>query len=560
MRCTVPSKKALASWLASAVLAVAADAGAAPQAESLDRFRNLFYTYLAEDGLGDRAELDRLVFMPPVELLSPPPSAGDPFAELEQRYAGYHPTDLYRAGVAHAATRVADADESFARTGPVTIVLVPGIFGEFIDNRPYEEVLRAGGSFRDRWEPALAAASDTVYSLDALAEVERPLSELVNVASIDGPDGQPLVNYVLLRPLRGSLETLGTLDGNVQVYLRRLSKVFSIIGEPDTRHLFLMGYSRGASVALDLVVKARRRAAAHPWATRIRGVVGLVGTFYGTELADSVVYASDSPTHRAFQVLEGLANSLRGEPGSNWMLDQANRAYNTYVWADALQRFAGIAQEAARAGAPGLGHERARLTAAQPDRLSLASLFYHVAFVMLGLDRPVSDYYGNVQRFQLLLRRSIQGIESLTTYAAREWWQTHVVPGDVAIYSLTGTLPDVTPEADALSELTEFPGYGVDTVDYQKSLRSSFYDLQALTGTELNDSQVTMYGSRYWPELARWLNPAQQPLEHHYLAALGTHHWGCSFPVAFQATSGAINQYPRAVLLKAIGAYLASTL
>ena len=92
------------------------------------------------------------------------------------------------------------------------------------------------------------------WSLHDLDHIEEPLEEMVTVGSIDASaddetntPGTPLVRLVRLNAIMGSLETVGTVERSSKTYLRRLTKVFNVIGEKLT-NVYLFGYSRGGTV------------------------------------------------------------------------------------------------------------------------------------------------------------------------------------------------------------------------------------------------------------------------------------------------------------------------
>jgi len=97
----------------------------------------------------------------------------------------------------------------------------------------------------------------------------------------------------------------------------------------------------------------------------------------------------------------------------------------------------------------------------------------------------------------------------------------------------------------------------VHSLDFS-SLRGNYYDLFAASTHQLQDSQVPVQRARFWPELHSTLNPAQKPLKTYFMGTVGAHHWGLSFPRAFSTKDGLeANPYPRTLLLKSIGTFVA---
>src|SRR6185437_6644882 len=71
-------------------------------------------------------------------------------------------------------------------------------------------------------------------------------------------------------------------------------------------------------------------------------------------------------------------------------------------------------------------------------------------------------------------------------------------------------------------------------------------------GITINDSQMVAYKSRFWPELAPLLNPAQAPMNGRWLGLVGTHHWGLALQVVNKPSDGRMNPFPRTAMLEAL--------
>jgi hypothetical protein len=526
-------------------------------------FRNLFYSYLKQANYPDE-RISQLAYLPPNELLREPSyndTAEKGLSDLRNTFAKYRSSDLFNAGKAVPFQRIAQPEKAFAQTGAITILLVPGIFGEFIDNRPFEEVLD-GGSFFNNYRQALASKTDPIFSLQNYKSIAQPLSQSISMGSIDDGSGKQLINLIMLKPNLASLETLGTLESNNINYLRRLDTLFSLLKPEDTKNLYVMGYSRGLVVSLDLITRAWKDRAKHPWIDSVKGVVGLGGVYYGTELADDALNPSEKTiTSKAIGTLTWLANELKPvESGSlegskkTWN-DAAITASNLQKWAQAAYEFNALQGRMTAEQPEGARTDAAALKVEQLNMMATASLLWKVAFEQLNLKDPVGDYNTNIARFKLFVADARKGLETLSTKERFNWWRNNVIPSHIKMFSLTGSMPDAARNGQS-SPMLAFDGYAKDSADFASSLRGSFYSLQAFSGNEINDSQVTMYGSRYWPSLSRLINPNQAPLKTYYMGALGTHHWGMAFPIALKTTSGAVNPFPRAALLKTIGTFL----
>ena len=184
---------------------------------------------------------------------------------------------------------------------------------------------------------------------------------------------------------------------------------------------------------------------------------------------------------------------------------------------------------------------------------------------MIHIER--SDHFRNVARFKHTIDKVLHGVQVLTTKARLDWWRKNTIPADLTLYAIGGTMADM-----ALAERAGKPLFDplgvcllardpistfVGSIDY-KSLRGNYYQLSLAGGMELNDSQVPLDRVRFWPALSKQLNPRNARLKTYFLGVLGQDHWGMSFPVAADQSNKQVNPFPRATLLKAIGAFIAS--
>lgn len=528
-----------------------------PEDRSAHFFRDIFHTEMQRSGGSGASRTEDFIFLPTPAVSRFPADidASDPLKSLLREHAPIAVRDLYEYGLGRAPQPINQLDSIYEKSGPITIVIVPGIYGEFIDTRPFDEALSQGGSFQQQWRGSLAALTDSVYSLEQLGESEKGLDQLIDLASFDDEEGRNQVNLIYLKPLFGSLETLGSAEKINSIYLRRLSKVFEAIPAMATPHIYLLGYSRGAPYALDLIVKSRARAEKYPWASRVKGHIGLVGVYYGSESADDAYLNPKSAQFKAIQILNRLAQELEVSAGSPLVI-----ARNSARWTGAFAQLATLSQELASLLPAEAVAELLQLGLPEPDLRTLLGTFGDVAFSLLKLDRPLRDYDGNIRRFKVLVRELNQGAASLSTGERLKWWRENVLPADIALYDVVGTMPDASRPGQGLSPLSELPGYASDSADYTGSLRSGFYTLKNISGTQLNDSQMTIARAHYWPEAAAVLNPRQVPLKSHLLAVMGTHHWGCSYPIVVKEGDGRVNAFPRSVLLKSIATFIAHKL
>src|SRR5262249_24195602 len=180
----------------------------------------------------------RLFFTTPLAFHSPPTS--DTGLELlsafQESYQRQLPLSWFFAGL-HQRSK-ADPRWLQPPPRPVTFVVVAGIFGEFIEQIPFQSVVDRPSAFRTKWQSALQQASDSVYSLTQLDEVPCRLADVVKIGSLD-QDDRSSAHVVVLKATGGSLETLGSLSANAAVIERRLTKLFQIVD--DDTDVYLVG-------------------------------------------------------------------------------------------------------------------------------------------------------------------------------------------------------------------------------------------------------------------------------------------------------------------------------
>jgi hypothetical protein len=591
------SKKLIARVLCGlSFVGVVAAPGCAPEDETVDAdeaelsapggalgpalFRNDFFTYLKRDGRYSDEQIRQLVLMPTEEAISPKfafnPAA--PMQSYDDAFKSITPKDFYQQGLVTPLLRRVGPNgplENELRRNPVHIVIVPGIFGEFISNSPFEETFRYGGAASVVWDrkmkelesdpKTVEQTKDKQFSAAALGDIQRSLREMMRVASIDDTDGTPLVTITYLKPEAGSLETFGTLDENVDYYLPRLEKYFKIVGVPE--HLYVMGYSRGTATALNLISRAEQTRAS--WMRNLKGMIGLAGVVYGSQLADAAM--SPGPQKDLLDTtIDFVENKLEScteeEPGA-WLITKNLGHWTAYLGRAALiarnmtnqnEALAREGIETSMADAGRFVSFAQRILFGNPDQVFTEEYSTGAITGVLNLSAPNAEYCQNIERFKKTATQIVKGVNSLATQSRMDWWKTHTVPSNIRYYSITGTMGDATPKGKPVSPLAvNTTAYDTRSLDF-RSLRGNYYDLLAASGTQLQDSQVPVQRGRFWPELHPMLNPAQKPIKHHFMGTVGIHHWGLSFPRAFATKDGLeANPFPRTIFLKSIGTFVA---
>ena len=219
------------------------------------------------------------------------------------------------------------------------IVIVPGIFGEFIDQTAFAEVFNKKSSFKTKFEEYLQSSSTQSddfreskrfllknLSLDkgeddcdkSFLFESRDIKSWMKVASIDDDSQKPLIKVAVfgLEPM--SLESLGKQVELATLYSDRLNKFMEVYKKmyskiPD--RVILMGYSRGTPISFEMInilthkdyrsndalierpkcgnkLKNKIKevySTAQNWSNSIKAQVSLGGVVYGSALADENV-------------------------------------------------------------------------------------------------------------------------------------------------------------------------------------------------------------------------------------------------------------------------------
>lgn len=521
-------------------------------------FRDLFAWHLNREGFS-QASISRAVFLTP-EKFHQVPDTKNPTqfaAAMKEHFKDTVPSDWYQWGLDNPAS----LRQPVAPKKPVTVVVIPGIFGEFIKTFPFHEIVtNQQSAFFQKWNPAISKIQDEVYSLADLKVIPKPMSDLIKFGSYD-IEGKPWVNVIVLQARLGSLETLGGLDTVLPAYMRRLNKIFNVI--KDDSDLYILGYSRGGPVALELIARSVVRPDQQIWASKIKGTIGLGSVVYGTAVADEALDDPTSQNGKAIAILRNLVNQLQDRPTEGGgMPSRLNEtkivAQNTLAWQAALKQFLDLnvgAKSQSGLSVVEVFNQEAALRSQNeslqaPDFQGNLKYVFDFGTDLFKLDCPLACYFDNVKGFKILITKVIEGLGTLTVKSRMEWWQKTDFPQNIRMLSITGTMPDRIKNGE-LSPLFFSPFYGKGTVDFNKILRPAFYGNAAVDGTEINDSQVNNFNARYWPSMfPNRLNKS------YYLGSMGTHHWGFSFPTAIENANGEINVFPRSALMAAIGSFI----
>jgi len=349
-------------------------------------FRQIFYNVLQSMNLGQsQQDFNRLLLQPPADFYtetttgtSCAPSSFshllaarmDSLCGLNKKFDAYSPTSLLQEAAALPGSLPLSAMAEQAQKQDILIVIVPGIFGEFIDQRAFEEVMSADSSFREAFVAKAKAARanvDCESSLDNTSDGCTPqemlssltlrnndhglrsveLERVVHTSSVEA-EGKTLAKVMLLNVEGMSLESLGDNASRATTFNNRLEQAFRIMGRTP-RNIVLVGYSRGTDFALEMLAQAKSSTPTKPWLKNVRGVVSLGGVVFGSALADDAVLNPKSDTYKLLLEFGTLVKDLT-------VIDEATAAsslqvarvkvLNTLVWWRFLVRAAEIQTKA----------------------------------------------------------------------------------------------------------------------------------------------------------------------------------------------------------------------
>lgn len=503
------------------------------------------------------------------------------FKGLEAQFQSLDAYAFYRQSLQEpvAQGNVSRVDEILkSQRSPLTVIIVPGVLGEFIKTRAFEDVFSRNGTYyeshvKNRFARSSFAALkvDKRFDMNAFREVDRPLLDLIHTASIDDVDGNPLVNLILLDVGLLSLESMGKNRDRAQVFNRRLTKFFKVVGVPP--HIAMIGYSRGTPLALEMISQAS--SSGLNWFKKVRAVGGLGGVIYGSDLADEALNEKkrDVPfvQYQQLKLLMELSQSLELLSESN-RPDFITKSKNALAWARFISGMVKLnAPEVELDLNVDLSVLKSRAeevfqNLSTMSVLNVSGLWQagkQMALESFRLDQFDPQYDLNIRRWKFFVRAIADAVSELTTSARLDWWRNNTIPtAGITYYSITGSMVDPSIDRDHKDLAENKYSYNASLYDYIL-LGKSFADLKRSNGVSLNDSQVAVFKARFWPEIHEVLNPAQKPINAKFLGVLGVDHWGMALRVVNEKKNGAENPYspfPRESLLKTYAAQMVSDL
>ncbi len=418
-----------------------------------------------------------------------------------------------------------------------TIVIVPGLFGEFIETRAFEEVFARNSTEKTKWQKMVQnkLIVDDQYNLETNKIEKARLADLIDVASIDDKKGNPLVKIAILKTKLGSLESIGSGAEKAKIFNRRL-QAFAQLNKEE--NLVLLGYSRGTPLALEMVAQAQIQNLSY--LTKVKAVVAYAGVILGSSLAD-LTEDPNTQSGRQFVAVRKLLASLQS---SENIFDRAWKgSQNSFAIAEFLSSLA-INSE--------FNPDSILMSARSGDFESVSML---VAKVLKQFSfMAVTDFNGHVTRVRRFISEVLASVDDLKTKNRVAWFKTHILPKNIKYYSISAAMVDPAKSSLENQIYQTRIGYN-DTID-DRNLQDNRRTYEKATGFAMNDSQVAIHQSTFLPKLIQNLNSQNSNLQTEALALMQTHHWGVSLRTVNVMRDGTVNPFPRENTLMALAAYL----
>ena len=459
-----------------------------------------------------------------------------------------------KAARAHAPK--IDAPKTDLKGRRLTIVLVPGVFAEFIKTRAMEEIFekpsKAREAFRDLVLKAKAARNPNALDHTQLLSLwakdkpekdtlrEQRIDEVIHFGELSVRGAK--VRVLLLATPFGSLESLGDATVRAAMFNRRLEKYLALTGP--NQPLAIVGYSRGTLLGLEMLAQAKRDN--KPWVKNVKGLVSLAGVVLGSALADDAVKGERSPTRLLLEGVKKTADSLEKYPDDASLAEKGRvRVANDLKWANF--------------GTEALGHVR-ELTKNQNPFETLQNLakvdprapvgIFLAMWKELGLTHYNVEYNRNIDRFRKFVDELLLAVRELSGDARVRWFRANQLPKNVTYYALPAAMA-YPPSNEAEKELFKNPfAYGSGSQD-DVMLSQNRKDYETLSGgLALNDSQVSVAQASFPPGVLESLG--HPGLKTKFLGVAGTHHWGVALREVNKMRGGQQNGFPREALLRAI--------
>eukprot|EP00128_Syssomonas_multiformis_P001485 Colp12_sorted_trinity150504_noHs@36502 len=537
-------------------LCVALCAALTPREEA-NLFRDIFATYAQRENIVLH-DLKDIIYLPNEEMFEKLNTKS--LEDFDLLFKQYKATDLAAEGAKYNISVIKDVNAPLImRQKPITILVFPGIFGEFIESYPFYEFFQENtrSSFATTFYKAYGTAkkedrTDKMFNLYAMEDLDRSMLDLMKVASMDDENGNPLLQLAFFKPDMGSLETFGTLEANRDLYFRRMRKFYNIM-EPYLGSLYLLGYSRSVPVVLDIISNVSVSDNKPAWYSKVEGVISLDGVIFGSPMADCALDPDIEPKSQC-KAVRGAVDAIR-ELKDNLIESDAvlDISKNVFEWGKAVAAVG----EAFLAGS--VDPRLKKIDLMFPDiQENWQTIIKKIFFDQFDLSKPIGDYVGNVKRFRYMAQKMLDGAQLLCSKDRIEWYKANTLPTHLHYVAITSTQQDADLAVPETPNSFFAMGNAKPKVhpDYF-FLRSSYYIILEQSEHELQDGQVPTSHEIFLPGVHQALNSKQEPYEAHLACVLASTHWGSAFSVAIETTDHWVNPFPRAVLVKAIGNFVA---
>jgi hypothetical protein len=433
-----------------------------------------------------------------------------------------------------------------------TFIIFPGYIAELAEIVPYKDIFEADSRLKRSWQKTLARASykDRLarhYSVMDGAWVQSPLSEQIAAASLDDAKGKPRLKLFVITPRRGSLESVGRLEDNADVMIERITQLDRLM--PLNGPVYILGYSRGTNVALEVASRWSELKTGTRWASQIKGIVSLSGPVFGTPLSDPQDPPAGFPVTTLARIGDQLESCKAGEgPKQRWAKIQKNAR----VWKEAIASI--IADSQALSGPEQLAWEGIK-----PEAIDLKAALDVLKGVLFEdlfrLSKPVREYCENLRRFQVFTDKVREGSEVMTTERMQNWFRTHTLPDELDYISVHASMMDASRQDEVVFEGKNTLSYDIGSPDLQLS-RTNFYQIVGSSGLEMNDGFVPVHRGSFYPGLHQRLNPLQKPYASRTIGVLWQHHLGITIPAGIATADGGVSPFPRRAFLSALARFV----
>ncbi len=390
----------------------------ARSASDVELFRNIFHKYASKEY--PKKEIRKMILFPSSTMTRSleESNAYESFLEKERLLSEEKPSDLYLNSLVDDFEKI---KSPLNHREPITIIILPGVLGEFIDSSPFEEILRSNSSLKRKVNRLFKNEKESVYFLSKMKPQKIKFNKLVVTGSIDDVLGRPMVKLIYLKPLFASLESLGRLNENNKIYEKRLEKLFSKIAKP--KNLYLLGYSQGASVALELV-KHISKTPKPAWATNLKGLISLAGVLHGSAIAQKASVVG-SQSYDLVASARKLLN-LKESTAINDIKD------NMDIWKTFIFETKDLLSD---------------VSLSSQDKNINLSVYWTIktaakAIHNLGLNNPLFAYKDNIKRFKILIKQGLHSLHVLNYESRMNWWRENTIPTDISYFSINGVMGD----------------------------------------------------------------------------------------------------------------------